>query len=60
MHCLEVIIKRNAQAAGRELGHAVNDEDDVLARRIKLANLLYAIVYRRAYFHGYNRGREEK
>ena len=59
MHSLEVIIKRNAEAAGRELGHAVNDQDDALARRIDFANRVYAILYR-PYFHGYNRGREEK
>lgn len=27
MHCLEVIIVRNAEAAGRALGHAANDLD---------------------------------
>jgi hypothetical protein len=26
MHCLEVIIKRNDEAAGREAGHAKNDD----------------------------------
>ena len=34
MHCLEVIIARNAQAAGREAGHADNDSDDRLASAI--------------------------
>jgi hypothetical protein len=27
MHALEVIVVRNAEAAGRELGHAANDLD---------------------------------
>ena len=34
MHCLEVIIARNAQAAGREAGHADTDGDDRLASAI--------------------------
>lgn len=62
MHCLEVIILRNAQAAGRELGHAVNDVDDELVRRVNLANLCYHVLSPeyRVHFHGYNCGREEK
>ena len=37
MHCLEVIIARNAQAAGREAGHADTDGDDRLASAINAA-----------------------
>ena len=68
MHSLEVIIKRNAEAAGRELGHAVNDGEpssSLPAERSEAASVpgltdagVFALV--RAFFHGYNRGREEK
>jgi len=39
MHCLEVIILKNARAAGREEGHALADGARELSRRIDLANV---------------------
>jgi hypothetical protein len=35
MYGLDVIISRNAQAAGREAGHADNDDNDRLASAIQ-------------------------
>ena len=32
MHSLEVIVKRNAHAAGRELAHDANDRHDIPPR----------------------------
>jgi hypothetical protein len=37
MHSLDVIIARNDQAAGREAGHADNDDKDRLASEIQAA-----------------------
>jgi hypothetical protein len=37
MHCLEVIIAKNDQAAGREMGHADNDDKDREASEIQSA-----------------------
>lgn len=34
MHALEIIIRRNAEAAGREAGHAVNDNNIAHAQAI--------------------------
>lgn len=38
MHCLEVIIAKNAKAAGREAAHADNDDKDQLATEIHNAD----------------------
>jgi hypothetical protein len=35
MHCLEVIVARNDQAAGREAAHAFNDGDDRMIRIVE-------------------------
>jgi hypothetical protein len=37
MHCLEVIIARNAYAAGKEAGEAIRNNDRALAQRIAVA-----------------------
>lgn len=69
VHSLEVIILRNEEAAGRELAHRVNDDatcaTSVPVERSETARVtsetdarLFALL--RAFFHGYNRGREEK
>ncbi len=61
MHCLEVIVKRNDEAAGREAAHAVNDgahAADVFAPLLDYAvnpGSSKAAAFKR----GYLRGREE-
>lgn len=55
MHSLEVIIKRNAEAAGRELAHQVNDGKPVTI--VDESAGVFALL--KAFFHGYNKGREE-
>lgn len=37
MHSLDVIIRRNAEAAGREAAHAYNDKDNARVERILAA-----------------------
>jgi len=62
MHSLEVIISKNAKAAGREAGHAVNDGDHETAKKIAAAALEDEIVlvnYSKTFLAGYWRGRKE-
>lgn len=70
MHALEVIIVRNARAAGREAAHAVNDGDHEKARAIAahftpLLNpppdpgYLRKRAERLAFIRAYGRGRRE-
>lgn len=51
MHCLEVIVERNEQAAAREQAHARNEGNLALAGRIATANALtyWTKTYRAAY-----------
>lgn len=63
MHCLEVIVKRNAEAAGREAAHAANDGDADLHIAINhadeaLADEAVAPDWH-GYFRGFYRGRQE-
>ena len=39
MNSLEVIVKRNEEAAGRAAAHAVNDDNETLAHKIAHADL---------------------
>ncbi len=63
MHCLEVIVKRNAEAAGREAAHAANDGDADLHVAINRADEALAgenvAPNWPAYFAGFYRGRQE-
>ena len=54
MHCLEVIVKRNAEAAGREAGHADNDS----RQRGDCPPNPYTIEWD-AWWAAYQRGRKE-
>ena len=60
MHCLEVIIERNLEAAGREAGHAYRDGDRATQRRIYNARDVDAKApwgwKWAAYWRGYTRG----
>lgn len=64
MHSLEVIVRRNAHAAGREEGHARNDGEHARAHRI-LAEGIYGIGEyvgtpgAKAYDAAYTRARQE-
>jgi hypothetical protein len=58
MHSLDVIVKRNLEAAGREAGHAVNDGDRALADAIFATAATYDEWV--AMYAGYVRGRGEK
>lgn len=55
MHCLEVIQARNERAAGREMGHAVND-----GNQKKANNILGTAQVTDAFVDGYARAREEQ
>jgi hypothetical protein len=54
MHCLEVIIARNAYAAGKEAGAALRkDVNSREARRIFQTKSGDSVTQRRAFEHGY-------
>jgi hypothetical protein len=61
MHALEIIVKRNQEAAGRECGHAVNDNDHEQASRILDAETAAnpGHITSPEFLAGYLRGREE-
>ncbi len=60
MHALEVIIARNARAAGREAGHADNDGDEARGDRIVQAVRAEASEPEwTAFVAGYLAGRKE-
>lgn len=58
MHGLDIIIRRNAEAAGREAGHAAND---VGVTDALIDNKFYEVSERDlpAWWRGYVRGRQE-
>ena len=59
MHCLEVIIKRNAEAAGREAAHARNDGNWKKSHDIDMVSLAEdKSGEQEAYGRGYRRGRQ--
>jgi hypothetical protein len=66
MHCLEVIVKRNNEAAGRELGHKVNDAKGTLEHDAAVIADFNAVCddvndldTLRQFRDGYERGRSE-
>jgi len=60
MHCLEVIVKRNAEAAGRAAGHAHNDENADLVSKINRAEIERdSDAESKAWIRGYRAGRQE-
>lgn len=61
MHALEVIVVRNAEAAGRELGHAANDLDVAKFEAIEAAHqdLPFRQKAPLAFHAAFNRAREE-
>ncbi len=62
MHCLEVIVKRNAEAAGREAAHAANDGDTEALFRLLAPDYSETSNdpnVQAAFLQGYARGRQE-
>jgi hypothetical protein len=59
MHGLDIIIRRNAEAAGREEAHARNDGDIGTADAILTASLTDGAKAVESYERGYSRGRQE-
>jgi DNA-binding IclR family transcriptional regulator len=61
MHALEVIIVRNAEAAGRALGHAANDSDVVRCFDIEQAHAEtpWELKAPNAFHEAYKKAREE-
>jgi hypothetical protein len=60
MHGLDVIIRKNAEAAGREAAHALKDGNRDLAQRINAADIvLDSKEACTAWLVGYRRGRQE-
>lgn len=57
MHGLDVIHRRNEQAAARALAHADNDGDTDLMGKILLAH--EGLSYTNTFVDAYARGREE-
>jgi len=66
MHCLEIIVKKNAEAAGRAAAHAVNDRDAKRFNAIEAADIEHAamlpegldVIARNAYEAGLKRSRQ--
>ena len=59
MHALEVIIAKNAEAAGRAEAHARNDGDERKADGILFASFITDAQTIEVYERGYHRGRQE-
>lgn len=59
MHALEVIVSRNAHAAGREAAHAALDKQVGTVTAISYANLEEPADLDRFFAAGWNRGMEE-
>jgi len=60
MHSLDVVITKNAEAAGREAGHAHNDDSIALLNRIYSADIARdSDAEAKAWVRGYRRGRQE-
>ena len=57
MHSLEIIVKRNAEAAGREAAHASNEGDFKLA--LAIAEAVGDDTAGGAFVRGYARGTQE-
>ena len=59
MHCLEVIVKRNARAAGRELAHADHDGKHSPDATLNLCRAPYSSPEWEAFWAGYSDGQRD-